>query len=224
MQVMACDSSLGRAIDIDICHGCRLIWFDQHESTMLSPASVLSLFERLQTGGAAPGTVLSDTLRCVRCNDVLLPTHDLVRSNRFMYHRCPQGHGRLISFWHFLREKQFVRDLSLAERGRLAASVAQIRCGACGAMVDVRDQDACPYCHAPVAAMDKRAISDALNAYHAGTMPKSVDVAATPELSPDDWKAMKRTYGEGIDGWLEPHSGKGLIALLAEGVIELLGD
>ncbi|MBV8656882.1 MAG: zf-TFIIB domain-containing protein [Burkholderiales bacterium] len=224
MQVMTFAGKLGAAIDLDVCHACRLIWFDQHESTMLSPASVLALFEAIQTDTTEVSRPAQDHLGCVRCNEALLPTHDMVRTNRFMYHRCPAGHGRLISFWHFLREKQFVRDLSLAERRQLAAAVAQTRCGACGAMVDVRNEDACSYCRAPIAAMDKRAISDAINAYHAGTMPGSVDVAATPNPAPIDLEAMKLTYGESIVSRPQYQAGTGLIALLAEGVIELLSD
>ena len=224
MQVMTFDGKLGATIDLDVCKACRLIWFDQHESTMLSPASVLALFETIQAGESASQQAMAGQLRCVRCNDTLLPTHDMVRTNRFMYHRCPAGHGRLISFWHFLREKQFVRDLSPSERRQLAASVAQTRCGACGAMVDVRNEDACSYCHAPIAAMDKRAISDAINAYHAGTIPGSVDVAATPIPAPVDLEAMKLAYGESSMSRPQYQAGTGLIALLAEGVIELLGD
>ena len=50
---------------------------------------------------------------------MLVHTGDLQRTTRFFYERCPQNHGRLITFFQFLREKNFVRDLSLKEMEEL---------------------------------------------------------------------------------------------------------
>ncbi|SFZ76962.1 hypothetical protein [Chitinimonas taiwanensis] len=160
-------SKQGGQVEVDFCFPCRLIWFDQYESNQLSPDAVVELFELLHAHRAElqPTQPLSARLACVHCQSDLLPTQDRVRSTTFQYFRCGGGHGRLISFWHFLREKQFVRDLTAPERQQLAAQVAQRRCESCGATVDVRDHSACSYCRAPLAVLDRDAVGKALEAY-----------------------------------------------------------
>ncbi|MGQ5522889.1 hypothetical protein ACUHMQ_06465 [Chitinimonas sp. PSY-7] len=167
MEVEHYPSKQGGELELDICFSCRLIWFDQYESAQLTPAAVVGLFERLHSHHETMGeqVTLNTKLTCVRCADTLLSTQDVVRQNRFTYYRCGGGHGRLISFWHFLREKQFVRDLNPQECQKLAASATQIKCNSCGARVDVRNQNSCNYCRAPFAVLDKEAVSKALLEY-----------------------------------------------------------
>ncbi|WP_179958404.1 hypothetical protein [Chitinimonas arctica] len=151
----------GGELELDLCYSCQLLWFDQHESTQLAPGAVVNLFEQIhshRTGAEA----LAEKLSCVRCNETLRLAQDTVRGTRFVYYRCLNGHGRLISFWHFLREKQFVRDLSAQERQQLAHTVAQVKCGSCGGPVDIRHDAACTYCRAPLAVLDSAAVEQAL--------------------------------------------------------------
>lgn len=154
--------------DIDLCFGCQAIWFDAYESSQLTPGAVLELFRAIDAGGQgrAPRP-LPATLRCVACRGALVLTHDLQRTNRFVYYRCPSGHGRYTTFLQFLREKDFVRSLTAAEIERLRATVAQVRCSSCGAPVDIAHDAQCPYCHAPIAILDADAMRRTFAGYAA---------------------------------------------------------
>ncbi|MDN3577949.1 zf-TFIIB domain-containing protein [Chitinimonas viridis] len=171
----------GGTVELDFCFSCQLIWLDQHESAQLAPQAVVQLFELLHVHKEEGRYGLPDKFNCVRCGVAMQLTHDAVRNNRFVYHRCSAGHGRLIGFWHFLREKQFVRDLSAPERQALAVTVAQVKCTGCGAPVDIRKDDACGYCRAPVAVLDKEAVAKALEGYRAVPIPQA---APTPAARP----------------------------------------
>ena len=158
----------GQSLDIDVCLDCNAIWFDQWESTQLSPDGVVALFQLIHERGGASSNVgakFGEGLRCVTCGDGMKHTNDRVRSTRFTYQACRHGHGRFTTFYNFLAEKQFVRELTPAERTKLAASVKQIRCSGCGAPVDVGKTDACGYCRAPVSVFDRDAAKKAIDHY-----------------------------------------------------------
>ena len=131
------DSTDVRPLEVDVCYSCHAIWFDAHESARLSPDGVVELFRFIHGKNGAATARLSAKMNCARCRTMLEPASDIARNNRFSYHRCPNGHGRLTTFLHFLREKQFVRDLTLAERQKLAAHVRQIKCTSCSGPIDI---------------------------------------------------------------------------------------
>lgn len=136
------DGHLGTVVSIDLCRACQSFWFDERESLQLTPGSTLRLFREIGDGGqrgqgakgpggqegqgargprgqgtARPrdgGTENEETVeeRCPRCNMRLRPVHDLQRATRFQYLRCPAKHGRFISFFDFLREKNFIRPMT----------------------------------------------------------------------------------------------------------------
>src|SRR6186713_2999326 len=112
MTALSLDGHLGRPVAIDLCHTCQAFWFDGYESLQLAPASVLRLFREIGERVGAAATPLSDASRCPKCGQQLSLVKDQQRSTRFEYRGCPQRHGRLISFFNFLREKDFVRPLS----------------------------------------------------------------------------------------------------------------
>jgi hypothetical protein len=154
--------------DLDLCFDCQAIWFDAYESSQLTPGSVLELFRAIEAGRKGPEPrPLPAVMRCVACRESLLLTHDVQRNNRFVYYRCPAGHGRFTTFLQFLREKDFVRSLTNEEIQRLRATVAQVRCSSCGAPVDIGNQAECPYCHAPIAILDADAMRRTLAEYGA---------------------------------------------------------
>ena len=158
----------GRAVEIDVCHDCNALWFDQGESTQLSPDGTVALFQLINERGGASSTATSkfgEGLRCVTCGTGMRMTNDRVKNTRFAYQACPSGHGRLTTFYNFLAEKQFVRELTLAERAKLAVSVQQIKCSSCAAPVEIGKTDACPYCRAPVSVFDRDAAKKAIDHY-----------------------------------------------------------
>ena len=156
------DAKLQGALDLDICFACSAIWFDQYESSQLTPGAIIALFRVINQPRDGPPRPLSDTSRCPVCKLTLQLTHDIERTNRITYYRCPAGHGRLTTFFMFLREKNFVRSLSPAEVERLRQTVKQVRCSSCGAPIDVEHDAECSYCHAPIAILDPDAVAKAL--------------------------------------------------------------
>lgn len=155
-------SHIGTSVEIDVCWSCHMIWFDHLESTSLSAQSVMDFFRLIHAHRAESRTIVSLTGKCPACREALRQTNDVTRTGRFSYFRCPQGHGRLISFVQFLREKNFVRTLTPVELTALSAKVRQIRCSSCGAGVDIAHDPACKHCGAPVSVLDENAVAAAL--------------------------------------------------------------
>lgn len=149
---------LGR-VELDVCFGCHALWFDQHESLQLTPAAVLQVFRIINEHRERPARPLGEHPRCPECNKALRLTQDVQRHNRISYHRCLQGHGRLTTFYQFLREKNFVRSLSPGEIEKLKVHVSQVRCSSCGAPVDLGRDAQCAYCRAPLSILDAQAVS-----------------------------------------------------------------
>ena len=50
-----------RPIEVDSCAACRVLWFDQWESTNLAPRGVLALFQYIGGATGAPSTALAST-------------------------------------------------------------------------------------------------------------------------------------------------------------------
>jgi Zn-finger nucleic acid-binding protein len=149
-------------VELDLCFNCHAIWFDQYESAQLTPGAVLELFRTIHEHRDAPRRTVADSLRCPACSVRLQLTHDVQRTNRITYYRCPDGHGRFTTFFQFLREKNFVRSLTGAEINRLKANVAQVRCSGCGAPVDLARDSQCTYCRAPISILDAEAVKKTL--------------------------------------------------------------
>jgi len=146
------------SLDVDLCVGCQLLWFDAHESLQLTPGSTLRLFEAMHVDTPGPRHPLPDSLACPRCRFPLARTQDLQRRTRFSYYRCEAGHGRLTPFVQFLREKDFLRPLPADELERLKAQIRTIRCSSCGAPIDLATNTVCGYCRAPIVVLDPDAV------------------------------------------------------------------
>jgi Zn-finger nucleic acid-binding protein len=146
----------GRSLTVDLCIRCQALWFDGHESLSLNAASTLSLFRLIgqQVARPEPGGV--DLEKCPRCRARLRITHDMQRTTRFEYRRCPNGHGRFITFYEFLREKDFIRPLTAAQIAELARSLDAIHCSNCGAPVSLAAGAGCAHCGSPLSMLDLR--------------------------------------------------------------------
>ena len=81
---------------------------------------------------------LATRLQCARCDLRLIDTHDRQRDTPFRYWRCGRRHGRFITFFDFLREKDFVRPLTPAQVAELRAQVRSVNCSNCGAPIDLQ--------------------------------------------------------------------------------------
>lgn len=148
------ESHTGTPVTIDLCATCQACWFDGLESLRLAPRSVLALFRVIGEHTTRPPESLSRTAACPTCGMRLVPTSDRQRSTRFEYLRCPQRHGRLITFFNFLREKDFIRPLSGAQLAELRRNVEFVNCSNCGAPVDLGKGSACAHCGSPLSMLD----------------------------------------------------------------------
>jgi hypothetical protein len=169
------------AVQIDLCYTCAGIWFDHLESAQLAPAAVIQLFREIYAHRNDTRRPAASQLGCPRCRGPLALSYDLSKTGRFSYFRCPRGDGRFTPFFQFLREKQFIRTLTLTELQHVRTLVRQIRCSECGAPIDLEHDSQCKYCHAPVSFLDPDAVekavrlwSDAVNRRPSGPTPDAL--------------------------------------------------
>jgi hypothetical protein len=154
MTALTLDGHLGTKVELDLCAACQVIWFDRLESLRLSPGATLSLFRTIGERKQTSPPPLGDPLKCPRCDLRLLLTNDRQRNTPFRYRRCAREHGRLITFFDFLREKDFVRPLSARQIADLRASVQTVNCSNCGAPIDLTQASACAHCSTPLSMLD----------------------------------------------------------------------
>jgi hypothetical protein len=154
MQESSFDAHLGRRVTIDICHACQSFWFDAHESATLTPGSTLSLFRIIGEKISRPQRTNADLAKCPRCKSRLRRTHDMQRTTKFEYLSCPKSHGRLTTFFDFLREKDFIRPLTPQQIADLRQNVQSVNCANCGAPVDLTIGAACTHCGSPLSMLD----------------------------------------------------------------------
>ena len=154
MTHLALEGRLGTTTEIDLCPVCRAIWFDRFEDLHLTPGATLKVFGVISQPAGRPTAPFPTDLHCPRCNARLLLTHDMQRSTPFQYWRCDSGHGRLITFVDFLREKDFVRPLTPQQLEELRQSVQTINCSNCGAAINLGKDSVCAHCGSAVSMLD----------------------------------------------------------------------
>jgi hypothetical protein len=154
MTAVALEGHGGTKVAIDACTNCQMFWFDQRESLQLTPGSTLKLFALIGEHAAAAKSAAGGALRCPRCAVLLFSTHDRQGTTPFRYWRCNGGHGRLITFFDFLREKNFIRPLSAQQLLDLRANVQMVNCSNGGAPVDLMHASACAHCRTPLSMLD----------------------------------------------------------------------
>lgn len=156
MVTATLDGHLARPVEIDHCPGCQLFWFDHQETLQLTPRATLALFRTIGEQVSGQRQAIGPVTRCPRCSSQLLVTHDRQRNVAFQYRRCPHGHGRLTTYFDFLREKNFIRPLSAEQVEELRRNVASVNCSNCGAPVDVQHSSTCAHCSSPITILDLR--------------------------------------------------------------------
>lgn len=154
MQSHPLDAHHGRSIDVDMCDPCQSIWFDGKESLQLTPGATLTAFRLIGEHAGKPALQDRDVSRCPTCRAQLRRTQDQQRNTRFEYFRCPNGHGRLISFFDFLKEKDFIKPLAPAQVAELRRSIQAVNCSNCGAPVDLAHRSDCAHCGSALSMLD----------------------------------------------------------------------
>jgi Zn-finger nucleic acid-binding protein len=156
------ERNYGPPIVIDLCDTCQGFWFDDQEILQLSPSATLELFRHVQQGASATRQPLGRRLACPRCRTALREAQDMQRNTRFWYFKCPQGHGRYLPYFQFLRAKNFVRALTAKEIDELRRHVRQVNCTNCGGPIDVGRDVACGFCRTPVSVLDPDQVGKAV--------------------------------------------------------------
>jgi hypothetical protein len=154
MQEHTLDGHVGRSVTIDVCLSCQSFWFDARESLALSPGGTLALFRLIGEHTGRRSFSNADLAKCPRCKARLRLTQDMQRTTRFSYLRCPNDHGRLTTFFDFLREKDFIRPLTAQQLHELRQNVQTVNCSNCGAPIDVTRASACGHCGSPLSMLD----------------------------------------------------------------------
>ena len=144
----------GRTVTLDLCVPCQSFWFDARESLALTPASTLALFRVIGDHTGRSHATAAELAKCPRCQGRLRLAKDMQRNTRFEYLRCPNNHGRLITFFEFLKEKDFVRPLTAPQLAELRQTVQFLNCSNCGAPVDLAKESACGHCRSPLSMLD----------------------------------------------------------------------
>jgi hypothetical protein len=154
MEQQALDGHHGRQIEVDLCEPCQSLWFDGKEQLQLTPGATLSIFRSIGEHVRKPERLDGELVKCPRCNARLRRTQDLQRATRFEYFRCPNEHGRLITFFDFLKQKDFIRPLTPQQINDLRRNVQTINCSNCGAPIDLGKTTACAHCGSPLSMLD----------------------------------------------------------------------
>lgn len=154
MQEHRFDDRLGRTVTIDLCEPCQACWFDARESLALSPAATLALFRIIGEHVRPPQVRDADVAKCPRCGARLRRTSDMQRATRFEYFKCPNDHGRLTTFFDFLKEKNVITPLTARQVADLRQHIQMINCSNCGAPVDLAKGSACAHCRSPLSMLD----------------------------------------------------------------------
>ncbi len=176
MRTRSFEQMYGRSEELDICHACQAIWFDKQELLQLSPGATLDLLSAIAESENAARLPIAPRLFCPRCGMSLVEVNDMQRTTRFSYFRCPAGHGRFLTFFQFLRAKNFVRSLATAEVRELRKHIRQVNCSNCGAPVDIERDLACQHCRTPVAIIDPDQVNKAVATLRAAkTRQETVD-------------------------------------------------
>lgn len=219
------DGHLGREVAIDMCDPCQAIWFDTREALQLTPGSTLKLFRLIGEHIAKPQLQDSDTTKCPRCKARLRRTHDMQRATKFAYFRCPNDHGRLTTFFDFLKEKDFVRPLTPLQIADLRKNIQTVNCSNCGGPIDLARGSDCGHCGSPLSMLDlKQAETLVAQLRDADQTGKTVDPALPLALARARREAEQAFQGLPRDAEWEAGLSFGLVGAGLSALVRLLRE
>lgn len=226
MERQTLAGQLDREIDVDLCEPCQSLWFDGKENLQLTPGATLSIFRSIGEHVRKPELQDSELVKCPRCNARLRRTQDLQRATRFEYFRCPNQHGRLISFFDFLKEKDFIRPLTPQQIHELRKNVQIINCSNCGAPIDLTKTAACAHCGSPLSMLDmnqaERLVAE-LQAAESASRNKTIDPALPLALAKAKIDVERAFSGvPGHDPWTQEGWALGLVGAGLSEIIRLI--
>lgn len=158
-----------RSVEIDVCEDCSLIWFDEAESARLAGPGIADLVRVIHTAMQQPRPMQAfpASLPCPICATALKRVANVSRFGRTAQLECGQKHGAFQSFSLFLAEKGYFRPFSWADIKKLMEAGKQPSCFNCGARLESRPHDECPYCRSPVGLLDAARLAKAIDIHSA---------------------------------------------------------
>jgi hypothetical protein len=226
MERLTFDGQLDRRIEVDLCDPCQSLWFDGSEALQLTPGATLSIFRSIGEHVRKPERHDAELVKCPRCNARLRRTQDLQRATRFEYFRCPNQHGRLITFFDFLKQKDFIRPLTPQQIAELRRNVQIINCSNCGAPIDLAKTPACAHCGSPLSMLDvNQAERLVKQLQEAESGSKAIDPAlplALARARREVEQAFQRSAEHSPWSWSQERSALGLVGAGLAELIRLL--
>lgn len=162
MQRLTLSGHYGHSVDLDMCRGCDLVWFDGSETAQLSGPALLDLIGHMAAARALPHELLRPDARCPRCAGALKVVHNQSRWGRSSQLQCVRRHGAYQSFAQFLEEKGLLRPMSLIDRAKLLRDRSRIDCINCGGEIGKGDER-CPWCRSIPSLLDVARLARALD-------------------------------------------------------------
>ena len=181
MQRVALPGHYGRSVEIDLCAGCHLVWFDLTETARLTGPALLELIGRMATAQRLPHEPLRKEAKCPRCSAGLKTVHNRSRWGESLQLACAARHGAYQSFAQFLHEKGLLRPMSRIDRARLLEQAGRIDCVNCGAAIAATDEH-CPYCQSVASLLDVARLAHALDPEGASE-PQAVHIARAEQAA-----------------------------------------
>ena len=223
MEQHTLDGHLGRTIEVDLCEPCQSLWFDGKENLQLTPGATLAMFRTIGEHVRRPEPGDAELVKCPHCKARLRRTQDLQRATRFEYFKCPNNHGRLTTFFDFLKEKDFIRPLTPQQIAELRKNVQIINCSNCGGPIDLAKTAACAHCGSPLSMLDMSQAERLVAQLRAADNPKTIDPALPLALARARVETEAAFKGlPGHDPWREHWSGLGLVGAGLSELIRLL--
>jgi hypothetical protein len=167
-----------RDVEIDICETCSLIWFEGTESIKLAGPGIADLVRTIHTTLEHDiSKTLAEALPCPACASPLNKVFNLSRFGRTQQWQCTQGHGYFQTFVLYLAEKGFVHKMGWHDLKQQLGSKRKLFCAGCGAALDDKPHDACPYCQSSVGVIDPARLASAIDIQQAApTLVQTPDV------------------------------------------------
>ena len=162
MQRLTLDGHYGRAVDLDLCRRCDLVWFDGSETAQLAGPGLLALIGAMAGSQVVAHEMLRSDPRCPRCRGTLAIVHNQSRWGRSTQLQCARRDGAYQSFAQFLGEKGLLRPMSRADRAALLQRGGRIDCVNCGGEI-AQDDERCRYCLSIPSLLDVARLARALD-------------------------------------------------------------
>src|SRR6478736_2876599 len=162
MQRLTLAGHYGHGVDLDLCRGCDLVWFDGSETAQLSGPGLLELIGAMANSHELPHEMLRPDARCPRCDGQLGIVHNQSRWGRSSQLQCRRRHGAYQSFAQFLEEKGLLRPMSRVDRAKLLRDRGRIDCINCGGEIAQADEK-CRWCRSIPSLLDVALLAHALD-------------------------------------------------------------